>query len=360
MRITNIGNSLRIIWAIAAKDIVEAVRSKAMLAVQLSVLFIIVFYRMIPVLLANADAPTVLAYDAGHATLVDKMQNSQAIEVHTGYRSEAHMKQRLANGDMPELGLVIPADYDASEKAVMQGYVMHWVDETQAIELKQAVEDKISHLAGSSVSIELAETPVYLQPESRGLGLLTAQGMCYAIIMIGISLMPHLLLEERRNKTIAVLAISPASPMHITIAKAVAGLFYAIVGVSLAFALNAHLIVQWWLAVLAACCGSLFTIGLGLFLGSLGETRQQTMIWTWGMAAPLFVPMFLSVFDDLLPGWLVAALQWTPSVALLNLLRVSFSNQAGMALVGPRFISILGCTTLVLALVAWRLRQADR
>jgi hypothetical protein len=148
--------------------------------------------------------------------------------------------------------------------------------------------------------------------------------------------------------------------MHVMMAKAVAGLCYAAVGVSVAFALNAALIVQWWLAILAALCGSLFTVGLGLFLGSLTETRQQTMLWTWGMAVPLFVPMILSVLSDLLPVWLTVVLRWAPSVALLDLLRISFSNQTGIALYGPRFALILGSTALIVALVAWRLRRADR
>ncbi len=357
---THLGASWRIIWAITAKDITDAVKNKTILISLLSMFFLVGMYRILPALESMGQAPNVLVYDTGNSTLVTLMENSQAFELWTGYRSEAYMKEKLAGGQVPELGLVIPANFDAGSEATLQGYVLYWVDEDDAIALKQLVEEEISRLAGRPVSIQLEGNVVYMQPDSSGLGLLAGMGITFVILMIGVSLTPNLILEEKQGKTIDALLVSPAGPVHVTLAKAVAGLFYTAVVVGVALAVNYRLITQWWLTTCVALCGALFAVALGLLLGSLVETRQQLMVWAWSVIVPLFLPMMLSILRDLLPAWLNAIFRWIPSVALFKALRVSFSNQATFALYGPPLALILAWTAALLALVAWRVRRSDR
>lgn len=350
----------RIVWAIAAKDIADAVKNKTILGMLLCTFFVIGSYRVLPALEGWGKVPNILVYDDGNSALVTMMGNSQAFELWTGYRSEAQMKEKLANGQVPELGLVIPAGYDSGGEATLQGYVLYWVDGDAAAALGRLVEEEISRLLGRPVSIQLEGNVVYMQPDSSGLGLPAGLGMTFAILMIGISLVPNLILEEKQGKTLDALLVSPAGPVHITFAKAVAGLFYAAVAVGVALALNYRLITQWWLTTCVAFCGALFAVALGLLLGSLIETRQQLMVWAWVVIIPLFLPVMLSVLRDLLPAWLNAVFQWIPSVALFKALRVSFSNQASFALYGPPLALILAWAAALLALVAWRVRWSDR
>jgi ABC-2 type transport system permease protein len=351
---------LRVIWAISIKDITDAVKNRTTLGVLLSVLFIVGVYQVLPALENIGQAPNVLVYDPGDSALVTMMANSQVFELWTGYRSEAQMKEKLANGQVPELGLTIPADFDSGSKAPLQGYVLYWVDEDDAVALKRLVEEEISRLAGRTVSIQLAGNAVYMQPDSTGLGLPTSMGMVFAILMIGVSLVPNLILEEKQNKTMDALLVSPAGPVHITLAKAIAGLFYASVVVAVTLAVSHRLITQWWLTACTALCGALFAIALGLLLGSLIETQQQLMVWAWMVIIPLFLPVMLSVLRDLLPAWLQAIFQWIPSVALFRALRVSFANRSSFALYGPPLALILAWTATLLTLVAWRVRRSDR
>jgi ABC-2 type transport system permease protein len=351
---------LRILWAIAAKDITDVVKNKIILIGLLSMLFVVGVYRVMPALESWGKVPNVLVYDAGNSALVTLMGNSQAFELWTGYRSEAQMKEKLANGQVPELGLAIPAGFDSGEGAVLQGYVLYWVDEDDAIALKRLVEEEISRLLGRPVSIQLEGNVVYMQPDSSGLGLPASMGMVFVILMIGVSLVPNLILEEKQGKTMDALLVSPAGPIHVTLAKAIAGLFYAAVTVGVALAVNYRLITHWWLTTCVAFCGALFAVAVGLLLGSLIETRQQLMLWAWMVIIPLFLPMMLSVLGDLLPAWLHAIFRWIPSVALFKALRVSFSNQASFGLYGPPLALILACAAALLAVVAWRVRWLDR
>jgi len=153
---------LRVIWAIAAKDIADAVKNRTTLSVLLSMLFLVGVYRALPALENMGQTPNVLVYDAGNSALVTLMENSQAFELWTGYRSEAHMKEKLASGQAPELGLVIPVDLDSGGEVTLQGYVLYWVDEDDAAALKRLVEEEISRLLDRPVSIHLEGNVVYM------------------------------------------------------------------------------------------------------------------------------------------------------------------------------------------------------
>jgi ABC-2 type transport system permease protein len=357
-----LAENLRIIWAITAKDIVDAIKNKTTLTAIVSVLFMIVFYRLLP-LLASGEVPALLVYDAGDSALVAALENSDAVEVYT-YPSQEKMQAYLADGEVPELGLIIPANFDQTIAAggtpELQGYVLHWVSQSDAAELQDYVEALIAELTGSSVRIHLDGNVVYPPPDGGGSGVMTAMGIVFAVIMVGISMIPNLMLEEKQTRTIDALLVSPAGPVHVTVAKALTGLFYGLSGAAVAMALNSVLIIHWWLVILTAILGTLFAVALGLVLGTLIDTRQQLMLYAWILIAPLMLPPFLSLMEDLLPAWLIAVFHWIPTVAMFRLLLVSFSNQAEFGLYGSRLALLLVSAILTLAVVAWLVRRMDR
>jgi len=156
------------------------------------------------------------------------------------------------------------------------------------------------------------------------------------------------------------LLVSPASVGQVTIGKALAGTFYGLTASAVALVLNAGLITHWALAVLTAICGTLFSVALGLLMGSLIENGQHLILWAWILLIPLLMPVFLSVMVDLLPTGVIAVLFWVPTVALSRVLRVSFSDSAPLADFGPELALIAGCAALILAAVTWAVRRSDR
>lgn len=347
--------NLRIIGAIMAKDIVDALKNKNTLSIILSVLFIVVFYRLLPGL-ENDGTPDVLIYDAGASMLTVQLENSAQVDAYT-YPSQERMEWLLTHGDVPELGLVIPADFDqavaAGDAPVLQGYVLRWVSETDAAALKRTVETHIAELTGTPARIEL--TRVTPRPDSEGLGVSAGFAILFVILMIGVTFIPHLMLEEKRAQTLDALLVSPAGAVQVALGKALSGAFYGLLGVSVALALNYALVVQWWLMLLALFCGILFTVTLGLFLGMQIESRQQLMLWAQLIVLPLLLPVFMALMTDLFPAWLIQAFQYLPTVALFNIMRVAFSGEAAWGLWLPR-LALLGLwTAAFLALTAWRL-----
>lgn len=356
--------SARILWAITAKDLVEALKNKNTVFLIVFGVLMLAFYREYPALTSRGEPPNVLVYDAGSSALVAYLENSQALEVYTGYQSEAQMKEKLANGEVPELGLVIPADFDriieAGGAPELQGYVMNWVNEDDAAGLQRAVEAEITQLVGTPVYIQMRDNVVYPMPDSGGLGVTAGFGFVYIITTLGLIMIPHLMLEEKQSHTIEALLVSPASEGQVVMGKALTGLFYCLVGAGIALAVFHSLVVHWWLAILAVLFGSLFTVSAGLLLGTGIENRGQLTLLAWVFIIPLFLPVFLSLMDDLLPATLIQVFRVLPTVVMFNLLRASFS---GVAPVGTSLIQLMwvaACAGGMLLLVAWLVRRRDR
>lgn len=354
---------LRITAAITGKDILDAIRNKNIIGLLASVLFIVVFYRFLPVLENMVENPYLLVYDAGESALVAFLENSQAVELYT-YPSEDEMKNFLRRGETPELGLVIPAGFDQSLEAgqplPLQGYVLNWVTAEQARELESQVEGEIARLVGQPVIIQMDGNVVYLTSTSDGLGVSVGIALGLVVIMTGLNLIPHLMMEEKKAHTIETLLISPASPVHVVTAKALTGLFYCMLGAAIGLAVNYFLVLHWWLALLAVLFGSLFSVTLGLFLGTLVEDRSQLALWTWVFILPLILPLILSVMEELLPAAILPVMRVIPMTVMFNLLRASFaySNDWQSILLGCAWLLV--CAGLGLGAVTWLIRRQSR
>jgi ABC-2 type transport system permease protein len=353
----------RVIWAITAKDILEALKNKNAIAVILSSMFIVVAYSIIPNLTRGSEPPNVLVYDAGNSALLALLETSDAINLNT-YPSEEIMKDRLTAGEVPELGLVIPAGIDQASRSgegiELTGYVLSWVSEQKAVDLISRIEAEISRLAGTSVRIQLDSNRVSLKPDSEGIGNWAALGMVFAITMIGLTLIPHLMLEEKQSRTMDVLLVSPADAGKIVFAKALVGLFYCVLSAGIALVIYHYLVVHWWLAILGILCGSLFPVSLGLWLGMRIETRGQLTLWSWVLVIPLFVPIMLSMMEDLIPQGIIQVFRAIPTVVLFNLLRTAFADPIQIGTVILCLLWILVCTGVVLMAVTLRINRLDR
>jgi ABC-type Na+ efflux pump permease subunit len=178
--------------------------------------------------------------------------------------------------------------------------------------------------------------------------------------MLGMILTPSLMLEEKFTKTMDALLVSPASASQLVAGKALAGLFFCGVGLAVAFAFNAALITQWWLAVLVAAIGSLMTTALGLLIGSIVETRQQASVLYWILIVAGIAPVALDMMRGLLPETAASIIRWMPTAVLARAYRVSFGGQVPPGQILPELAVLIGCIVIPAAAVAWVVRRSDR
>ena len=355
---------LHIIWAITSKDMITAVRNKTTLGLLISTLFILLVYQVLPAFENPGALPVLLVYDAGDSDLPTALNQSPNLTIYTGYKSQAQLERKLVAGYTSELALTIPPGFDQGldrgEPLPIEGYVQHWVSDSDAAELSAQAEAEIARLVGEPVEIHLKGNLVYPTPDSGGRSLLTSLGIMVSITLIGVGLAPHLMVEEKRTKTLDALLVSPARSSHLVIAKALTGLAYCLIAAVAVLAINASLVLHWGLAVAAVVLSSFFAVAIGLLLGSLVGAKPVLQIWSTVILTPLLLPLFLSIVEDLLPPAASTILAWFPTVTLSRVFRGSFSRDLATMGFSLELLVVAVCAAVVMAGVAWTVRRADR
>nr|MBN1230174.1 ABC transporter permease [Anaerolineae bacterium] len=356
---SSIGNYMSGIWTIASKDIVDSIKNKVTLSIMVIVLFATMIYRMVP----GLEAPQLLVYDEGQSIWVSEMATDSELELNP-MPSWQDVETFLSNRDIVAIGIRLPADFDEqvdkNSTIELEGYIAHWVSESAASEMQMLFERQLSDLMGKPVRINTTGNLVYTEKDSRGFAQITASGLVFLLMMIGIGIVPQLMNEERRTRTMDALLVFPISAGQIVLGKALAGFFYCLVGAGIVLALNGGLITHWSIALLATLSGALFTVSLGLMLGSIADSRQ-VMSSSWMLLLFLMMPVTMeSMLKDLLPASLNRLVGFLPTTALTNLYRVSFAQSVRLADFALELAILSACTILVLVIAAGIVKRSDR
>jgi len=356
-------DSIRIIWAIALKDMGDAIQNKTIQGLVVGILMVMLTGRALPLLLGLSDAQTIVVLDEESSELVPALQKSRGVRLVRVTSWEAMEEALTMSGDV-SLGVVLPAGLDeridAGQPPRLEGYLAHWASEDDGAELQAFFEKEFAALAGEPLKIDISAARVYPAPDSDRFPGMAAGVIALVTITVGLFLVPYLLIEEKQSKTIDALLVSPASIREVVIGKTVAGTFYCLAATGVALALNHGLVVNWGVTLLATACGVLFAVACGLLLGSLFEQAPQMQAAGAAVMAVLALPMFLVDFSANWPPLIRAVLSWLPSVTLADTLRISFSNVVPAGQVLSNLAVTSACGVAVLAVVAWKVRRSDR
>ena len=354
---------VRIVWAIAWKDIVDALKNKTTLSTLITLLFVLVAYRYMPNFTNTDILPRMVILDHGQSGIVELLETSEDFDLFIASSME-ELEIYLGRFDFVILGVELPPEFDAYLQSGMPleltGYTIHWATNKQVNDVVAFFEDQLHDYTSADVRIQTQDNTVYTRPDSRGFAFLQSILLIIILTISGVSLTPALLLEEKIARTIDALMISPANTTQLVLGKAISGLFYCGSIMGIAFAFNTRLITQWGLLILASTCGAIFFISIGIFLGSVIEHRQQIILWAWVCLLILLVPVFLSILTDILPEAAINIIKWIPSVTLVNSFRASFSNQAVvMDWLPGLWTNLLGAFVMI-GLVTWVIKRYDR
>jgi len=177
---------------------------------------------------------------------------------------------------------------------------------------------------------------------------------------MGIQLVPTLMFEEKQTKTLDALLVSPASINQVVVGKALAGLFYVIVAASVVFAINWTWVVHWDVALLFVLGIGVFSVGVGLVLGSFFERQQDVVGLTMVLLVVFIGVLFVDMLGLNIPIVVQAILPWVPSVALAGILQFVFLESTLWVKVWTNLGSVLGISFLLYAAVVWKVRRMDR
>lgn len=356
-----IGDNLSIIWTIASKDIVDALKNKVVISMIIMLSIILLVPKMLPYIFEQSQ--TLLpVYDVDDSHLVATLQRIPDIMVQKMH-SEQELRTALCSAVYPLIGLHIPAEFDqvnaAGRQIEIQGYVC-WSKRHQVFEVQPKIEKILSQSLGQPVSILIDGNIVY--PSSDGVLLLSISTInsVLMILMMGIFLVPSLLLEEKETKTMQALLVSPASIGQVVVGKALAGLFYILVTAVMIFTISWAEVVHWEMVILFVIGGGFFSVAVGLALGSFYEKQQDTVGWMTVLLLFLVGAILVSMLGVELPAFVENLLPWVPSVALAEVCRTAFSEIVPATRVWTNLGIVMSVSLLVYALVIWKVRRSDR
>jgi ABC-type transport system involved in multi-copper enzyme maturation permease subunit len=304
---------------------------------------------------------SVVVYDEGHTSLtIDTAKLTDgATYTFREATSLSDMQTKMAHQN---LGLVLPADLDQALASratpTLQGYVF-WADRVKISPLEARYTQAFTEILGQPVRVVIGRNIVIPEADAGGMQATVAQQFIYFVFSVALLVIPHLMVEERRTKTLDALLTSPASSGQVVLGKALAGFFYVLIVGGLALALNWAFIVHWGLALVAFMGYALFAVGLALVLGSWIKSPQQLAIGTL-VLLPLVVVPPLFFMEPAVKAGIRAILRWFPSAALASLFRFSCSTGVAATQVWPNLAVAVTSIAAVFGLVIWIVRRSDR
>ncbi|HEY46424.1 MAG TPA: ABC transporter permease [Anaerolineae bacterium] len=355
----NFMDNIYMAWAIGSKDIVDALKNKNTRTNIALLVFIVVFFYWSSTPRPFDKKIDVAIYDEGHSSLTDL-----PTQLGDGYSFRFYEVSSLQEMERmmgyKQLGIVVPSDFDRTLEAggepELSGYIL-WVHRTRVPDLELKYSDKFSELLGQPVRVEIGENFVIPQPDVE---TSTVQfTILFAVFWMAISIVPHLMMEEKQTRTMEALLVSPASAGQVVMGKALAGAFYILLSGGLFFALHWAYVTHWGLALLAFLCTALFSIAVALALGVFIKSPQQVRLWMFPIVAVLLVPAFFASEPNLAVN-LKAIFSWLPTTAMVEMVQFSFSSHAPLSQLLKNLALALGSTALVFAIVIWKIQRADR
>jgi ABC-type Na+ efflux pump permease subunit len=354
-------DTLYMAWTIGAKDIVDALKNKNTRANILVMVGMVVFFFWFSTLRPFDKDVSVVVYDEGHTSLAiqtAKLADGATYKFHSASSLE-DMQTQMA---YRHLGLVLPADLDETLASggtpTLSGYIF-WANRMKVAQLEAKYTQAFTEILGQPVQVAIGRNIVIPEADAGGMQATIAQQLIYFIFSVALLVIPYLMLEERRTKTLDALLTSPASSGQVVLGKALAGFFYVLIVGGLALALNWAFIVHWGLVLIAFMGYALFAVGLALVLGSWIESPQQLAIGTLVLLPLLVVPP-LFFMEPAVKAGIRAILRWFPSAALASLFRFSCSAGLTAAQVWPNVAVAVASIAAVFGLVIWKVRQSDR
>ncbi len=360
----SVRETLRITGAIARKDIVDAVKNKTTAIIIAATFMLVLSSKALPLLLDLRGVQQVVVYDAGEAEFLDQPSEDDEVVL---YRvpSQADLEDTISESRGKIIGIAIPADFDdrisQNGTAEVEGYIAHWVNSGDQVEMRTILEAKLTHAVGKPVSINIQGNELYPRPDSGGQPFMVAIVLLVAVTLITVMVVPQLMIEEKETRTLDALFLSPASVKEVVAGKALAGIVFALLGAGVVLVFNATMIQNWALTLVALLCGALFAVAVGLLLGVVVEDQQSLNLVLGFVFVFLVIPAFLvNVMGPNWPELVRVILPWIPTVALSNVLRISFSNTLEISEIIGRLAIVLVSAAALYALAAWRMSHLER
>ncbi|HEU5379542.1 MAG TPA: ABC transporter permease [Ktedonobacteraceae bacterium] len=277
---------LRSILAIARKDTIDILLNKSTLVVLTMPIILAVLFLFVSKLIGG-HATSILVYNPDQSRVVQVVSSAFGSARVIPAASPAEVQAAFAsNGAQKDaaydIGLIIPANFDSALQAGQRPQASLYVNESnvdphQALLLQSALLNYARAVAHPQEPLQLNMTAIN-PPATANIGI--ALGTFYSAagllvsFMVGTSLMPGLLIEEKEKKTLRMLMVTPASFTDVVLGKLLIALVYQLLLSGIVLIIQGGLRGQISLVLLYALLGSCFSLALGLLFGGIFSTTS--------------------------------------------------------------------------------------
>ena len=337
-------NNIRIVLAIAWKDILEGWKNKIILTSIITAIFLVAFYTYLPDLTRGDELPLLIIYDPNEYIENEDTMNLTNFN-HRVESEENIFLYELRDHETPVIGIRLEQDPDQSQSAsplILQGFTPYWMNATQIESIKSSAEVALQTIVDTSVQISTVGNIIYpiMDNYAYGKTFVATAGLMIQLALLGLSMAPQLIVEEKANQTLQAIVVSPANFTHFILGKSLAVIFYSALTTLIGLIFAGPLVIHWGLVLISLVIGMLTLIVPGILLGVLLKSKQQIQIWVFVMFIPIILPLFFSVVR-VLPDRIMNIIDWWPSVALARLLRAGFTLNPPLNTYGGEMIYLL-------------------
>jgi ABC-2 type transport system permease protein len=360
MTTTHLRQNIRIIWAIAAKDIVDALRNRTLLVIALGVLILMLTGPALS-LLVNRGQLTLVMVAPGGPGIYQSLEGRDDLRL-VVVDSVEQMHAAILQPSQAIMGLVVPTGQgpDPAGDLVLQGYIAHWVNESKVREQVAFFESALSEVSGTPVQINVLGNMLYPSQSDSYQFTMVSLSLMIMLLLMGLTLVPYLIIEEKENHTLEALLVSPASFWQLVVGKMIAGTLYCLVAAFVVLLFNYRLVVHWELILPTLLLATFFAVAVGLLLGMLFDNAASMGLWTGLLVIVLVMsPMLQTIGAGKIPAALKTVFSWVPSSAIYKLIVLSMLGEAPIQPIWQGMLWLIGTTLVLCMLVVWCIRRMD-
>lgn len=354
--------------AIARKDIIDILLNKSTVVVLIMPILTAVLFLLVSNLVGS-HITNILVYDPGQSPLVQQVSGYfDATKItEAASPNEVTAAFRDSQNAAYDVGLIIPANFESALRAGGHPQVSLYANEKnmdprQAQALQVVIISYARDVANPQPPLALATTAINPPPTTNVGSVLQNAYSGIALLvsfMIGTSLMPGLLIEEKERKTLRMLMVTPASFTDVIMGKLLAVLIYQLLVSLLALAVIGGFMGQIPLVLLYTLLGACFSLALGLLCGGIFSTASAAGAVGGILSLIYIIPgLFAGPLGQVLgSSGFTSVMKVFPTYYMADGIYNAILNQGSPGSAALDIGVIVGSTLALVAITVWVLRR---
>ena len=316
--------NLNVVLAIFRKDLISSVKSKNILIILLTPVFLSILFNSTVSLTDNIIVP-IAVYDGGSsADFVEYLRSTDSYDIIiTG---SAGKSEELLYTEKVAAIVLVPEGFSADLENGFTPFLNITVNpyDAKSVVFLQTYKDVIMGFAGQDypVHISLNMLPADLQSRFN-----IPIWVMFTVIFVGMMVLPNTLTTEKEKKTLDAILVSPASVKDVIYGKSFFGLFLTIFISLVIIFINGGFVGNFLTVLFFIVLGSTAFTGLGLLIASYTDNYSSASLLSTVCMAPLILPALLADLSREI-GYISYLV---PSTYMFNGIKGAMLNNSGIS-----------------------------